>query len=117
MAAITESEWLAHTQSTEMLGLLRDGASEKDLWLSRSPAAAHLAAHPRRAEPKSRRDAELDIDGKLTAEERFAAARGAAQALPRRLPGLTSGRTAISITRLIPPPSACTRTGCRFARH
>ena len=27
---ITESEWLAHTQSTEMLGLLRDRAGEKD---------------------------------------------------------------------------------------
>ena len=28
---ITESEWLAHTQSTEMLGRLRDRACEKDL--------------------------------------------------------------------------------------
>jgi hypothetical protein len=81
VAPITESEWLAHTQSTEMLGLLRDRACEKDL--SRFAIACCRRVWPHIHDERSRRAvemAELDIDGRLAADERLAAARGAAQA-------------------------------------
>ena len=116
MAPITESEWLAHTQSTEMLGLLRDRASQKDLW--RFAVACCRRIWPHLHDERSRRAVEMaerDIDGRLAAEERLAAARGAARRSPRRLPGSTSGPMAISITRLLPLPSACTRMRCRSA--
>src|SRR4051794_11810199 len=79
---ITESEWLAHTQSTEMLGLLRDRASEKDS--RRFAVACCRRIWPHLHDERSQRAvemAELDIEGRLRAEERLAAARGAAQAL------------------------------------
>lgn len=82
MAPITESEWLAHTQSTEMLGLLWDRASEKDLW--RFAVACCRRIWPHLHDERSRRAVEMaerDIDERLTAEERLAAARRAAQAL------------------------------------
>jgi hypothetical protein len=82
VAPITESEWLAHTQSTEMLGLLRDRASEKDLW--RFAVTCCRRIWPHLHDERSRRAVEMaerDIDGRLTAEERFSAARGAALAL------------------------------------
>jgi hypothetical protein len=82
VAPITESEWLAHTQSTEMLGLLRDRDSEKDLW--RFAVACCRRIWPHLHDERSRRAVEMaerDIDGRLTAEERFSAARGAALAL------------------------------------
>ncbi len=82
MAPITESEWLAHTQSPEMLGLLRDRACEKDL--SRFAVACCRRIWPHLHDERSRRAVEMaerDIDGRLTTEERIAAARGAAQAL------------------------------------
>ena len=83
MAPITESEWLAHTQSTEMLGLLRDRAAEKDLW-ALCGRMLPPGIWPHLHDERSRRAVEMaerDIDGRLTAEERLAAARGAAQAL------------------------------------
>src|SRR5271166_3381227 len=82
VAPITESEWLAHTQSTEMLGLLRDRACEKDL--RRFAIACCRRIWPHIHDERSRRAvemADLDIDGRLAAKERLAAARGAAQAL------------------------------------
>jgi PAS domain-containing protein len=82
VAPITESEWLAHWQSTEMLGLLRDRASEKDLW--RFAVACCRRIWPHLHDERSRRAVEMtkrDIDGRLMAEERHAAARRAAQAL------------------------------------
>ena len=82
MAPITESEWLAHTHSTEMLGLLRDRAGEKDL--KRFAVACCRRIWPLIHDERSRRAVEMaerDIDGRLTAEERLAASRGAAQAL------------------------------------
>jgi hypothetical protein len=82
VSPITDSEWLAHTQSTEMLGLLRDRASEKDL--RRFAVACCRRIWPHLNDERSRRAvemAELDIEGRLTAEERLAVARGAAQAL------------------------------------
>ena len=77
MAPITESEWLAHTQSPEMLGLLRDRACEKDL--SRFAVACCHRIWPHLHDERSRRAVEMaerDIDGWLTMEERIAAARG-----------------------------------------
>jgi hypothetical protein len=82
VAPITESEWLAHTQATEMLGLLRDRACEKDLWLFAIACCRRIWPHIHNE--RSRRAvemAELDIDGRLAAEARLAAAAGAAQAL------------------------------------
>jgi hypothetical protein len=82
VAPITESEWLAHTQSTEMLGLLRDRASERDL--GRFAVACCRRIWPHLHDERSRRAVEMavrHIDGRLTAEERLSAARGAAQAL------------------------------------
>jgi hypothetical protein len=82
VAPITESEWLAHTQSTEMLGLLRDRACEKDLRLFAIACCRRIWPHI--SDERSRRAvemAELDVDGRLAAEERLAVARRAAQAL------------------------------------
>ena len=82
MAPITESEWLAHTQSPEMLGLLRDRACERDL--SRFAVACCRRIWSHLHDERSRRAVEMaerDIDGRLTAAERLAVARGAAQAL------------------------------------
>jgi hypothetical protein len=82
VARITESEWLAHTESTEMLGILRDSASEIDLW--RFAVACCRRIWPHLHDERSRRAVEMaerHIDGRLSAEERLSAARGAAQAL------------------------------------
>ncbi len=82
VAPITESEWLAHTQSTEMLALLRDWACDKDL--RRFSVACCRRIWPHIRDQRSRRAvemAELDIEGRLAAEDQLVAARGAAQAL------------------------------------
>ena len=118
VAAITESEWLARTQSTEMLGLLRDRASEKDLLRFAVACCRRIWLHLH--DERSRRAVEM-----VASETSMDSSRRKSDSPPRcgplwhslmRSPGLTTGPTAISITRLIPPPSACTRTGCRFAR-
>ncbi len=57
MAPITESEWLAHTQSPEMLGLLRDRACEKDL--SRFAVACCRRIWPHLHDERSRRAVEM----------------------------------------------------------
>ncbi len=57
MAPITESEWMAHTQSTEMLGLLRDRASEEDL--TRLSVACCRRIWPHLHDERSRRAVEL----------------------------------------------------------
>ena len=82
MAPITEAEWLAHRQSTEMLGLLRDRACEHDL--RRFAIACCRRAWQHIQDDRSRRAvemAELDISGRLADEERLDVARGAAEAL------------------------------------
>src|SRR5262249_31684613 len=82
VAPIAESEWQAHTQSTEMLGLLRDRASVKDLRLFAIACCRRI--WPYINDERSQRAVEmagLDVDGRLAAGERLAAARGAAQAL------------------------------------
>jgi PAS domain-containing protein len=82
VAPITEAEWFAHRQSTEMLGLLRDRACENDLRRFAIACCRRIWRHIH--DDRSRRAvemAELDINGRLAAEERLAVARGAAQAL------------------------------------
>jgi hypothetical protein len=82
VAPITEAEWLSHTQSTQMLGLLRDRACEQEL--RRFAIACCRRIWPHIHDERSRKAvemAELDINGSVAAEERLAAARGAAEAL------------------------------------
>ena len=94
MIPISEFDWLAHTQSTEMLGLLRDRASEKDLRLFAIACCRRI--WPLIGDERSRRAvemAELDVDGQLAAHERLSAARGAAHALAEASHNLDIGST------------------------
>jgi hypothetical protein len=79
---ISESEWMSYTQSTTMLGLLRGKASDRNLRLFAIACCRRIWPHI--ADERSRRAVELaglDVDGLVSAEERLAAARGAADAL------------------------------------
>ena len=81
MTPITEAEWLAHRQSTEMLGGRRDRACERDLRRFAIACCRRIWRHiPDDRSRKAVEMAELDINGCLAAKERLACA-WAAQAL------------------------------------
>ncbi len=82
VVAITEADWLSCTQSTTMLGWLRNKASERNLRLFMIACCRRIWPHI--VDERSRRAvelAELDVDGRLADDERVASARAAADAL------------------------------------
>jgi hypothetical protein len=82
--AIREAEWLACTQSTDMLGWLSVSQRASEADLRRFGAACCRRIWEHLVDERSRRAvelAEIDVEGRLGAEERLAAAQAAAAAL------------------------------------
>jgi hypothetical protein len=81
---ITEAEWLACTRSTKMLGWLSISQSASETDLRRFAVACCRRIWEHLVDERSRRAvelAELDVQGRLGAEERLVAAQAAAAAL------------------------------------